>query len=40
MGQTTKDVYLLLMVKCEVIADILGVKKGDFVVKKNKVLPN
>jgi hypothetical protein len=40
LGQTTKDVYLLLMVKCEVIADILDVKKDDFVVKKNKVLPN
>lgn len=37
MGKTTKDVYFLLMVKCEVIADALGVKKGDFVVRKNKV---
>ena len=35
LGKTTKDVYFLLMVKCEVIADVLGVRKGDFVVKKN-----
>lgn len=34
LGKTTKDVYFLLMVKCEVIADALGVRKGDFVVKK------
>jgi hypothetical protein len=34
LGQTTKNVYFLLMVKCEVIADALGVKKGDFVVFK------
>lgn len=37
LGNTTKDIYFLLMVKCEVIADVLGVKKGDFVVKKYKV---
>jgi len=37
LGKTTKDVYFLLMVKCEVIADALGVRKGDFVVMKNKV---
>jgi uncharacterized protein with ATP-grasp and redox domains len=37
LGQTNKAVYFLLMVKCEVIADALGVKKGDFVVKKNNV---
>ena len=37
LGQTNKEVYFLLMVKCEVIADALGVKKGDFVVRKNKV---
>jgi len=36
LGKTSKDVYYLLMVKCEVIADVLGVKKGDFVVKKEK----
>ncbi len=36
-GKTNKEVYFLLMVKCEVIADALGVKKGDFVVRKNKV---
>jgi hypothetical protein len=34
LGQTTKAVYFLLMVKCEVIADALGVRKGDFVVSK------
>lgn len=34
LGKTEKEVYFLLMVKCEVIADALGVKKGDFVVKK------
>jgi hypothetical protein len=36
LGKTNKEVYFLLMVKCEVIADVLGVKKGDFVVKKNE----
>jgi uncharacterized protein with ATP-grasp and redox domains len=35
LGKTQKEVYFLLMVKCEVIADVLGVKKGDFVVMKN-----
>lgn len=34
LGKTDKEVYFLLMVKCEVIADALGVRKGDFVVKK------
>jgi uncharacterized protein with ATP-grasp and redox domains len=34
LGKTGKEVYFLLMVKCEVIADKLNVKKGDFVVKK------
>lgn len=34
LGKTDKEVYFLLMVKCQVIADALGVKKGDFVVKK------
>ena len=29
-----KDFYSLLMVKCNVIADALGVRKGDFVIKK------
>ena len=37
LGKTNKDIYFLLMVKCEVIADALGVKKGDFVVRRNKV---
>jgi uncharacterized protein with ATP-grasp and redox domains len=35
LGKTQKEVYFLLMVKCEVIADVLVVKKGDFVVMKN-----
>ncbi|MDP4268185.1 MAG: ARMT1-like domain-containing protein [Bacteroidota bacterium] len=30
-----KKVFFLLMVKCEVIAEMLGVYKGDFVVCKN-----
>ncbi len=34
LGYKNKDIYFLLMVKCEVIADTLNVKKGDFVVKK------
>lgn len=33
--KTNKNVYFLLMVKCDVIADALHVKKGNFVVKKN-----
>lgn len=37
LGKTDQEVYFLLMVKCEVIADALGVKKGDFVVMKNKL---
>ncbi|MFA5330734.1 MAG: ARMT1-like domain-containing protein [Prolixibacteraceae bacterium] len=38
MGKTDKEVYFLLMVKCDVIADALGVKKGDFVVRKNNTI--
>jgi uncharacterized protein with ATP-grasp and redox domains len=34
---TDKKIYFLLMVKCDVIADALKVKKGDFVVKKNNI---
>jgi damage-control phosphatase, subfamily I len=34
LGKTTKKVYFLLMVKCDVIAEALNVKKGDFVVKE------
>jgi damage-control phosphatase, subfamily I len=34
LGKTDKEVYFLLMVKCDVIAEALKVKKGDFVVKK------
>ena len=35
LGKTRKEVYFLLMVKCDVITDVLGVKKVDFVVRKN-----
>ncbi len=33
-----KEVFFLLMVKCDVIADILGVSKGSFVVCNQKLL--
>lgn len=29
-----KEIYYLLIVKCDVIADVLNVKNGDFVVKR------
>lgn len=35
MHEKSKPIYFLLMVKCGVIAQRLGVKKGDFVVVKN-----
>lgn len=34
LDKTDKQIFFLLMVKCDVIAEALGVKKGDFVVKK------
>lgn len=34
LNKTDKQIFFLLMVKCDVIAEALGVKKGDFVVKK------
>lgn len=34
--KTNKQVYFLLMIKCEVIAHALKVRRGDFVVIKNK----
>ena len=34
LHKTDKPVFFLLMVKCNVIAEALGVKKGDFVVIK------
>lgn len=34
LHKTDKEVYFLLMVKCKVIADALGVSKGDFIVKR------
>jgi damage-control phosphatase, subfamily I len=33
-------IYFLLMIKCDVIADLLNVKKGDFVVYNNNITPN
>lgn len=35
LHESSKKIYFLLMVKCDVIADILGVKKGQFVVARN-----
>lgn len=34
LGNTNKEVYFLLMVKCDVIASALQVNKGDFIVKR------
>ena len=38
LGNTSKNIYYLLMVKCDVIANALHVKKGDFVVLNNKMI--
>jgi uncharacterized protein with ATP-grasp and redox domains len=35
INNTRNDLYFLLMVKCDVIARLLGVKKGDYIAKKN-----
>ena len=35
INNTRDDLYFLLMVKCDVIANLLAVKKGDYIVKKN-----
>jgi uncharacterized protein with ATP-grasp and redox domains len=35
INNTRNDLYFLLMVKCDVIANLLAVKKGDYIVKKN-----
>jgi len=35
INNTRDDLYFLLMVKCDVIARLLVVKKGDYIVKKN-----
>jgi len=35
LHESSKKIYFLLMVKCDVIADILGVEKGQFVVARN-----
>lgn len=37
LGKTGKNIFFLLMVKCDVIADALAVKRGDFVVKRNNI---
>lgn len=36
LGKTDKPVFFLLMVKCDKIAQELGVRRGDFVVKRNR----
>jgi damage-control phosphatase, subfamily I len=36
LGSARKEIFFLLMVKCDVIADALKVQKGDFVIKMNK----
>jgi len=38
LGNTNKNIYFLLMVKCDVIANALNVQKGDFVVLNNKMI--
>lgn len=38
INKTDKNIYFLLMVKCDVVAQELNVKKGDFVVVSNKEL--
>ncbi len=35
LNKTDKQVFYLLMVKCDVIAEAIDVKKGDFVVKRS-----
>ncbi len=35
LGTDKPNLYFLLMVKCSLIGNLLGVKKGNFVVKKN-----
>lgn len=35
LNKSDHNIFFLLMVKCDVIAETLHVKKGDFVVKKN-----
>ncbi|MDD4637202.1 MAG: ARMT1-like domain-containing protein [Bacteroidales bacterium] len=38
INNKNKNIYFLLMVKCDVIADALNVKKGDFVVMNNRMI--
>ena len=35
INNTREDLFFLLIVKCNVIANLLNVKKGDYIVKKN-----
>ncbi|WP_111444211.1 damage-control phosphatase ARMT1 family protein [Breznakibacter xylanolyticus] len=37
-GKTDKRVFFLLMIKCDVIAEVLNLKKGDFVVIDNHTI--
>lgn len=36
LNKTSKNVFFLLMVKCNVIAEAIKVEKGDFVTVKNE----
>lgn len=33
---TTRPIYFLLMIKCELVGQLIGVQKGEFVVMKNR----
>nr|MDA3781294.1 ARMT1-like domain-containing protein [Bacteroidales bacterium] len=35
LENTREDIFFLLMVKCNVIGDLINVKEGDFVVRQN-----
>ena len=37
---TSKNIFFLLMTKCDVISEVLNTRKGDFVVKCNKMIFN
>ena len=36
MDETDPRLFYLLMIKCKVIGEKIGAKKGDFVVKQNQ----
>ena len=40
LGNREKSIFYLLMVKCPLIGDKLGVQKGDFVVANNHLMKN